>query len=112
MARAGWVLRTLLLNDASGILRDRKSAGGRMVVRRCASGSELVDWILALDPRVCSRLLATGMWQALLEEGVLFHGMFRSLYLDDFAGTICVLDLEIFSDKRNVYSDIEICFLG
>ncbi|XP_046678559.1 rap guanine nucleotide exchange factor 4 isoform X2 [Homalodisca vitripennis] len=73
MARAGWVLRTLLLNDAGGTLRDRKSAGGRLLVRRCASGSELVDWLMALDPQVCSRQLATGMWQALLEEGVVFH---------------------------------------
>ncbi|XP_054286535.1 rap guanine nucleotide exchange factor 4 isoform X2 [Macrosteles quadrilineatus] len=73
MARAGWVLRTLLLNDASCVLRDRKSAGGRLVVRRCASGSELVDWLMGLDPRVPSRHVATGMWQALLEEGVIFH---------------------------------------
>uniref|UniRef100_A0A1B6CZD4 Rap guanine nucleotide exchange factor 4 n=1 Tax=Clastoptera arizonana TaxID=38151 RepID=A0A1B6CZD4_9HEMI len=73
MARAGWVLRTLLLNDASGILRDRKSSGGRLIVRRCASGSELVDWLMALVPNVNSRQLATGMWQALLEEGVIFH---------------------------------------
>ncbi|XP_039300315.1 rap guanine nucleotide exchange factor 4-like, partial [Nilaparvata lugens] len=74
MARAGWVLRALLLNDASGILRDRKSVGGRLVVRRCASGSELVDWLMGLAPvQVDSRQLATGMWQALLEEGVISH---------------------------------------
>lgn len=74
-ARAGWVLRTLLFNDSAGcILRDRKNAGGCTVVGRCASGSELVDWLLGLDPKVSSRKLATGMWQALLEERVLFHG--------------------------------------
>ncbi|XP_075237776.1 exchange protein directly activated by cAMP [Lycorma delicatula] len=73
MARAGWVLRTLLLNDMSGVLRDRKSSGGRMIVRRCASGSELIDWLLNLAPQIESRQQAIGMWQALLEEGVISH---------------------------------------
>ncbi|RZF45207.1 hypothetical protein LSTR_LSTR011104 [Laodelphax striatellus] len=83
MARAGWVLRTLLLNDASGILRDRKSAGGRMVVRRCASGSELIDWLMALAPvQVDNRQVATGMWQALLEEGVISHATMDHAFKD------------------------------
>uniref|UniRef100_A0A8D9DTX0 Rap guanine nucleotide exchange factor 4 n=2 Tax=Cacopsylla melanoneura TaxID=428564 RepID=A0A8D9DTX0_9HEMI len=74
MARAGWVLRTLLLNDESGTLRDRKTSGGRTIARRCASGSELVDWLMGLSPSLApTRQIATGMWQALLEEGVIYH---------------------------------------
>ncbi|KAI5751356.1 hypothetical protein M8J77_006667 [Diaphorina citri] len=74
MARAGWVLRTLLLNDESGTLRDRKTSGGRTIARRCASGSELVDWLMSLAPSLAvSRQITTGMWQALLEEGVIYH---------------------------------------
>lgn len=75
MARAGWVLRTLLLNDDSSTLRDRKTSGGRTIARRCASGSELVDWLMNLAPSLAvTRQIATGMWQALLEEGVIYHG--------------------------------------
>nr|XP_018917363.1 PREDICTED: rap guanine nucleotide exchange factor 4 [Bemisia tabaci] len=72
MARAGWVLRTLLLNEEKGILRDRKTGG--VIARRCASGSDLVDWLVSLDPRaIPTRQVAVGMWQALLEEGVISH---------------------------------------
>ena len=37
-------------------------------------GSELVDWLLANDSVMESRQQAVGVWQALLEEGVLQHG--------------------------------------
>lgn len=77
MARAGWVLRTLLLSDQNTVLRDRKTGGGRSVVRRCASGSELIDWLMNLvstDHDSFSRHDVVGMWQALLEEGVISHG--------------------------------------
>lgn len=77
MARAGWVLRTLLLSDQNTVLRDRKTGGGRSVVRRCASGSELIDWLMNLvstDHDSFSRHDVVGMWQALLEEGVIWHG--------------------------------------
>lgn len=83
MARAGWVLRTLLLSDQNAVLRDRKTAGGRSVVRRCASGSELIDWLMNLvstDHDSFSRHDVIGMWQALLEEGVISHGEWFSLF--------------------------------
>lgn len=72
MARAGWVLRTLLLNEAEPVLRERKTAGGRLVVPRAASGSELVTWLVSLEPAI-DRHRATTMWQALLEEGLIYH---------------------------------------
>lgn len=46
---------------------------GRLV-RRCAPGTELVDWMLSLSPSIHTRPQAAGMWQALLEEGVIAHG--------------------------------------
>lgn len=73
MARAGWTLRTLLLARGAGVARDHKMAGGR-VARRAAAGSDLVDWLLGLSSQVHSRSQAVGMWQALLEEGVIAHG--------------------------------------
>jgi Domain found in Dishevelled, Egl-10, and Pleckstrin (DEP). len=84
MARAGWVLRTLLLNDESGTLRDRKTSGGRTIARRCASGSELVDWLMSLAPSLAvSRQITTGMWQALLEEGVIYHGKISCFFFSE-----------------------------
>lgn len=37
-------------------------------------GTELVDWQLQQSSCVHSRVQAVGMWQVLLEEGVLNHG--------------------------------------
>ncbi|XP_026475333.1 rap guanine nucleotide exchange factor 4-like [Ctenocephalides felis] len=71
MARIGWALRVILLSETGGCLKDRKLSG--KPVRRCAPGTELVDWLVALSPAVHGRLQAQGMWQALLEEGVIAH---------------------------------------
>ncbi|XP_071049981.1 rap guanine nucleotide exchange factor 4 isoform X2 [Onthophagus taurus] len=70
IGRIGWALRTLLLSQNT-CLRDRKPSG--RLVRRCAPGNELVDWLLELSSCVHTRVQATGMWQALLEEGVIAH---------------------------------------
>lgn len=76
MAGIGWVLRTLLLAQSSpSVLRDRKTSN--RIYRRSASGTELVDWIVTLSPSIRSRHQAVGMWQALLEEGVISHGKLR-----------------------------------
>lgn len=98
IGRIGWALRTLLLckiaftkkknifyeNKFSlgmqfilllaqnTCLKDRKVSG--RLVRRCAPGTELVDWLLNLSPSIHTRAQAAGMWQALLEEAVIFHG--------------------------------------
>lgn len=37
-------------------------------------GTELVDWQMQQSSCVHSRIQAVGMWQVLLEEGVLNHG--------------------------------------
>lgn len=42
--------------------------------RQCCVGTELVDWQMQQSSCVHSRMQAVGMWQALLEEGVLNHG--------------------------------------
>ncbi|XP_066151084.1 rap guanine nucleotide exchange factor 4 isoform X1 [Euwallacea fornicatus] len=70
MGRIGWALRTLLLSQNT-CLKDRKVSG--RLVRRCAPGTELVDWLLDLSPSIHSRAQAAAMWQALLEEGVISH---------------------------------------
>lgn len=55
-------------------LKDRKVSG--RLVRRCAPGTELVDWMLSLSPAIHTRAQAAGMWQVLLEEGVIAHGTY------------------------------------
>lgn len=72
MAKMGGALRSLLLSDSNGCLKDRKVSG--KLIRKCAPGIELVDWLVNLSPVVHTRIQATGMWQALLEEGVISHG--------------------------------------
>uniref|UniRef100_A0A1B0FQL1 Rap guanine nucleotide exchange factor 4 n=1 Tax=Glossina morsitans morsitans TaxID=37546 RepID=A0A1B0FQL1_GLOMM len=71
MNRMGWALRTLLVADNSSCLKDRKVSG--KLIRKCAPGTEFVDWLVNLSPIVHTRAQAAGMWQALLEEGILSH---------------------------------------
>ncbi|XP_031640324.1 rap guanine nucleotide exchange factor 4 isoform X4 [Contarinia nasturtii] len=71
IARIGWALRVLLLSDSSSCLKDRKVSG--KLIRKCALGTELVDWLMNLSVIVHTRTQAAGMWQAILEEGVLSH---------------------------------------
>ncbi|XP_065173955.1 rap guanine nucleotide exchange factor 4 isoform X2 [Atheta coriaria] len=70
ISKIGKSLRTLLLSENT-CLKDRKVSG--RLVRRCAPGTELVDWLLELSPGIHTRAQAAGMWQALLEEGVIAH---------------------------------------
>lgn len=44
------------------------------LLRQCCVGTELVDWMLQQTPCVHSRIQAVGMWQVLVEDGVLNHG--------------------------------------
>lgn len=69
--RMGSALRALLIADNSSCLKDRKVSG--KLIKKCAPGMELVDWLMNLSAIVHNRMQASGMWQALLEEGVLVH---------------------------------------
>ena len=72
LAEAGHILRTVLLTRAPHMIRDRKYH--LRTYRRCMVGTEMVDWLIQQSPLVHSRNQAVGMWQALLEEGVIVHG--------------------------------------
>ncbi|XP_015231751.1 PREDICTED: rap guanine nucleotide exchange factor 4-like isoform X1 [Cyprinodon variegatus] len=69
--RAGKVLRNAILSRAPHMIRDRKYH--LKTYRQCCVGTELVDWQMLQSSCVHSRLQAVGMWQVLLEEGVLNH---------------------------------------
>ncbi|KAM6307474.1 rap guanine nucleotide exchange factor 4 isoform 3-T3 [Aegotheles albertisi] len=69
--RAGKILRNTVLSRAPHMIRDRKYH--LKTYRQCCVGTELVDWMMQQSPCVHSRTQAVGMWQVLLEEGVLNH---------------------------------------
>ena len=73
----GYVIRTVLLARSPPMIRDRKYH--MRTYRRCMVGTEMVDWMM-LQNVVRSRHQAVGMWQALLEDGVLMHGGCETFY--------------------------------
>ncbi|XP_078795439.1 rap guanine nucleotide exchange factor 4 isoform X2 [Oryzias latipes] len=68
---AGKILRNAILSKAPHMIRDRKFH--LKTYRQCCVGTELVDWLMQQSSCVHSRPQAVGMWQVLLEEGVLNH---------------------------------------
>ncbi|XP_075685588.1 rap guanine nucleotide exchange factor 4 isoform X6 [Rhinoderma darwinii] len=69
--RAGKTLRNAILLRAPHMIRDRKYH--LKTYRQCCVGTELVDWLMQQSSCVHSRTQAVGMWQVVLEEGVLNH---------------------------------------
>ncbi|KAL3056261.1 hypothetical protein OYC64_018867 [Pagothenia borchgrevinki] len=69
--RAGKILRNAILSRAPHMIRDRKYH--LKTYRQCCVGTELVDWQMQQSSCIHSRIQAVGMWQVLLEEGVLNH---------------------------------------
>ncbi|XP_053373396.1 rap guanine nucleotide exchange factor 4-like isoform X2 [Mercenaria mercenaria] len=82
LARAGLVLRTVLLARAPHMIRDRKFH--LRTYRRCMVGTEMVDWLLQQSALVHSRTQAVGMWQALVEEGVVVHVCHEHQFKDKY----------------------------
>ena len=94
LARAGHVLRTVLLMRAPHMISDRKLH--LRTYRRCMVGSDMVDWITQQSFPVHSRTQAVGMWQALLEEFVIVHGKFSSstsFRQDTNCATVCTFQV-------------------
>uniref|UniRef100_A0A665WX01 Rap guanine nucleotide exchange factor (GEF) 4 n=1 Tax=Echeneis naucrates TaxID=173247 RepID=A0A665WX01_ECHNA len=67
----GKILRNAILSRAPHMIRDRKYH--LKTYRQCCVGTELVDWQMQQSSCIHSRIQAVGMWQVLLEEGVLNH---------------------------------------
>ncbi|KAF7661511.1 hypothetical protein LDENG_00258910, partial [Lucifuga dentata] len=71
LQRSGKILRNAILSRVPHMIRDRKYH--LKTYRQCCVGTELVDWLVQQSACVHTRSHAVGMWQALLEEGVLNH---------------------------------------
>ncbi|XP_070295897.1 rap guanine nucleotide exchange factor 4-like [Salvelinus sp. IW2-2015] len=71
LQRGGKVMRNAILSRAPHMIRDRKYH--LKTYRQCCVGTELVDWLVQQSTCVHTRSHAVGMWQVLLEDGVLNH---------------------------------------
>ncbi|XP_072553031.1 rap guanine nucleotide exchange factor 3 isoform X3 [Salminus brasiliensis] len=69
--KAARVVFSALMERNPGLIRDRKHH--LKTYRQCCSGKELVDWLMKLNDCFQSRSQAAGMWQVLVDEGILVH---------------------------------------
>ncbi|XP_020636881.3 rap guanine nucleotide exchange factor 5 [Pogona vitticeps] len=79
-ACAGRALRNFFVLEASDLMKDRMSLMG--LCRRSCIGSELVDWLLKCCPFVKNRSTAAGIWQLLLNMGIVLS-VDRQTYFQD-----------------------------
>ncbi|NXI97625.1 RPGF5 factor, partial [Psophia crepitans] len=77
---AGRALRNIFTLQASELIKDRVYLTG--ICRRSCVGSELVDWLLEQCPFVKCRSTAAGVWQLLLDMGIILS-VDRQLYFQD-----------------------------
>ncbi|XP_036992178.2 rap guanine nucleotide exchange factor 5 [Artibeus jamaicensis] len=80
---AGRALRNIIIVQAADLIKDRVNLKG--FYRRSCVGSELVDWLLEHCPFVQCRSMAVGVWQLLLDMGIMSsvdqHVYFQDTYV-------------------------------
>ncbi|XP_026776575.1 rap guanine nucleotide exchange factor 3 [Pangasianodon hypophthalmus] len=69
--KAARVVYSTLMERNPGLIRDRKHH--LKTYRQCCSGKELVDWLMKLNDCSQSRSQAVGMWQVLVDEGIIVN---------------------------------------
>ncbi|XP_058037962.1 rap guanine nucleotide exchange factor 5 isoform X1 [Ahaetulla prasina] len=79
---AGRALRNFFLLQASALIKDRMSLMG--LCRQSCIGSELVDWLLKCCTFINSRSTAAGIWQLLLNMGIVFTVDKQTCFLDRY----------------------------
>ncbi|XP_045649010.1 rap guanine nucleotide exchange factor 5 isoform X1 [Ursus americanus] len=77
---AGRALRNIIIVQAADLIKDRVNLKG--FYRRSCVGSELVDWLLEHCPFVQCRSMAIGVWQLLLDMGIMLS-VDHNLYFQD-----------------------------
>ncbi|XP_040007543.1 rap guanine nucleotide exchange factor 3 isoform X2 [Xiphias gladius] len=71
VVKAARSVYSVMIERNPGLIRDRKYH--LKTYRQCCSGKELVDWLLKQNECLQSRSQAVGMWQVLVDEGILVH---------------------------------------
>ncbi|XP_026562169.1 rap guanine nucleotide exchange factor 5 [Pseudonaja textilis] len=79
---AGRALRNVFLLQAAALIKDRMSLMG--LCRQSCIGSELVDWLLRCCTFINSRSTAAGIWQLLLNMGIVFSVDKQIYFLDRY----------------------------
>uniref|UniRef100_A0A4W5LTY4 Rap guanine nucleotide exchange factor 3 n=1 Tax=Hucho hucho TaxID=62062 RepID=A0A4W5LTY4_9TELE len=69
--KAARVVYSALKERNPDLIRDRKHH--LKTYRQCCSGKDLVDWLMKLNKCLQSRSQAVGMWQVLVDEGIIVH---------------------------------------
>ncbi|KAI5609029.1 rap guanine nucleotide exchange factor 3 isoform X1, partial [Silurus asotus] len=69
--KAARVVYSALMERNPSLIRDRKHH--LKTHRQCCSGKELVDWLMKLNDCSQSRSQAVGMWQVLVDEGIIVN---------------------------------------
>ncbi|KAI5250864.1 Rap Guanine Nucleotide Exchange Factor 4 [Manis pentadactyla] len=77
---AGRALRNIIIVQAADLIKDRVNLKG--FYRKSCVGSELVDWLLEHCPFVQCRSMAIGVWQLLLDMGIM-SSVDQNLYFQD-----------------------------
>ncbi|KAM9650592.1 rap guanine nucleotide exchange factor 5 [Trichechus inunguis] len=77
---AGRALRNIIIVQAADLIKDRVNLKG--FYRRSCVGSELVDWLLEHCSFVQCRSMAVGVWQLLLDMGIM-SSVDQHLYFQD-----------------------------
>ncbi|XP_067449189.1 rap guanine nucleotide exchange factor 3 isoform X1 [Thunnus thynnus] len=71
VVKAARSVYSVMIERNPGLIRDRKYH--LKSYRQCCSGKELVDWLMKQNDCLQSRSQAVGMWQVLVDEGILVH---------------------------------------
>ncbi|XP_076597026.1 rap guanine nucleotide exchange factor 3 isoform X2 [Chaetodon auriga] len=71
VVKAARSVHSVMIERNPGLIRDRKYH--LKTYRQCCSGKELVDWLMKQNECLQSRSQAVGMWQVLVDEGILVH---------------------------------------
>ncbi|XP_044068628.1 rap guanine nucleotide exchange factor 3 isoform X2 [Siniperca chuatsi] len=71
VVKAARSVYSVMIERNPGLIRDRKYH--LKTYRQCCSGKELVDWLMKQNECLQSRSQAVGMWQVLVDEGILVH---------------------------------------
>uniref|UniRef100_A0A3B4TDA2 Rap guanine nucleotide exchange factor 3 n=1 Tax=Seriola dumerili TaxID=41447 RepID=A0A3B4TDA2_SERDU len=70
VVKAARSVYSVMIERNPGLIRDRKY---HLKTYQCCSGKELVDWLMKQNECLQSRSQAVGMWQVLVDEGILVH---------------------------------------
>ncbi|KRZ19058.1 Rap guanine nucleotide exchange factor 4 [Trichinella zimbabwensis] len=80
---ASRVFRSAMVVRSPNMIRDRKFQ--MTLYKRCMVGTEMVDWLLRQSNSIVqNRMQAAGIWQVLLEEGIIHHVTHEYPFLDKY----------------------------